>query len=579
MFKNKKKTIVKFISMIAMVSCPIVVLGSCGNQTLTDVTIKVFQTSDIHGYIVDTSAGNNNEDEFQYRLAYMANIFEQARNNNAYDDVLLLDCGDVYQGQIISNFTNGSALRAALDLMKYDATVLGNHEFDWGLDESCDSGYVKGYEIGQYVKPTTQIPILASNLYDKETGQHSSYTKDYAIVNKANKRIALIGYVPDYSCDILAQNIAPYTIDEDLDKFIIRIKEINEKEKPDATIVMAHANPIPLADKFDKKDVQLVAGGHDHDFKAGVSKKTSIPFIQADCFAQGYSEAIIKINHDNQVTVEEPNFVDIVSTDDEKLYKENSNNLNKEILKLSCEAWEIIKPKVNKQIGYIEQSIEKKGYINPQEKEISSTTGGNWVTSLFKKAMNLPEIKAKNGVDEDIVVDIAFYNTGGIRTSFIVEDGEMEKDITYGDIYTMLPFNNPLLIYELTAQELKQHLINSIREDNYGDQMTGLCFEYKKDKNSNEVEIVKMYLVDDDGNKTAIDVNDTTTRYTICLPRYNATLEGSVTKDKTPINNEAIAIVDNQAIIEILEYERGQNKPSKFKIEVDLEQRAIKVDE
>lgn len=193
--------------------------------------------------------------------------------------------------------------------------------------------------------------------------------------------------------------------------------------------------------------------------------------------------------------------------------------------------------------------------------------------------MNLPEIKAKNGVDEDIVVDIAFYNTGGIRTSFIVEDDEMEKDITYGDIYTMLPFNNPLLIYELTAQELKQHLINSIHEDNYGDQMTGLCFEYKKDKNSNEVEIVKMYLVDDDGNKTAIDVNDTTTRYTICLPRYNATLEGSVTKDKTPINNEAIAIVDNQAIIEILEYERGQNKPSKFKIEVDLEQRAIKVDE
>ncbi|MBQ6970573.1 hypothetical protein IJQ19_03235 [bacterium] len=140
---------------------------------------------------------------------------------------------------------------------------------------------------------------------------------------------------------------------------------------------MAHANPIPLADKFDKKDVQLVAGGHDHDFKAGVSKQTNIPFIQANCFAQGYSEAIIKINHDNQVTVEEPNFVDIVSTDDEKLYKGNSNNLNEEILKLSCEAWEIIKPKVNKQIGYIEQSIEKKGYINPKEKEISSTTGGN----------------------------------------------------------------------------------------------------------------------------------------------------------------------------------------------------------
>lgn len=561
MFKNKKIPIVKFISMIAIVGSPIVALASCNNQSLTDISIKVFQTSDIHGYIADTSEGDKSK--FQYRLAYMANTFEQARNDKTFDDVLLLDCGDIYQGQIISNFTQGSAMRAAFDLMKYDATVLGNHEFDWGLDVNCDGkGYIKGYEIGQYANPNPQIPILAANFYEKDTNKRSSYTKDYVVVNKANKKIALIGYIPDYSGDILASWIAPYTIDEDLDKFNAKIKEINEKEKPDATIVMAHANPILLADKFDKKDVQLVAGGHDHSFRYGVSKLTGISFIQADSFAKGYSQAVIKFNKENQVSVENPSIVDIVTTNKDNLYDNdnNKNKLNKEILNLSHVSWEAIKDKVQKPIGFIEESIEKKGYINKDKS--TSTTGGNWVTALMKKAMD---------------VDIAFYNTGGIRDSFIVgPDGK--KEITYGNIYTMLPFSNPLLIYELTAKQLQQHLINTFIDTNYGDQMSGLKFEYKKLYNSDhtEYEIVRMYLVNED-KETLIDINDTTTKYTICLPRYNATLKGSVTENMQPKNNEATAIVDNEAIIKALEEERGSLPASKFKIDVDLNLRAIAI--
>ena len=92
--------------------------------------ILVFETTDIHGYLMDTSSGS--ESTFQYRLAYIAQLVNNARASDEYDDVLLLDGGDTYQGTPVSNLLMGASLRAAMDVMDYDAVVLGNHEFDWG---------------------------------------------------------------------------------------------------------------------------------------------------------------------------------------------------------------------------------------------------------------------------------------------------------------------------------------------------------------------------------------------------------------------------------------------------------------
>lgn len=94
-------------------------------------TIEVFETTDVHGYLVDTSSGN--ESTFQYRMAYIANAVNEARANAENDAVLLLDGGDIYQGTPVSNLTYGNALRAAYDAMGYDAVSLGNHEFDWNV--------------------------------------------------------------------------------------------------------------------------------------------------------------------------------------------------------------------------------------------------------------------------------------------------------------------------------------------------------------------------------------------------------------------------------------------------------------
>ena len=133
------------------------------------------------------------------------------------------------------------------------------------------------------------------------------YTKDYVVVNKSNKKIVLIGYIPDYSNDIAADKIAPYYIDDNLESFNERVIQINNQEQPDMTIVMAHANPIPIANSLNHDYVQLVTGGHEHDFKKGIAEKSGIPYIQGGYFGQGYASAYIKFSHNNNtLSIEHP---------------------------------------------------------------------------------------------------------------------------------------------------------------------------------------------------------------------------------------------------------------------------------
>ena len=562
---SKKFSMIKSLSVISIITLPPIISTSCTMHIIIhkDTIIKLFQTSDIHGYLIDTTS--NDEAIFQYRLAYIANQIQKARENIFIDDVLLLDGGDIYQGQVVSNFTEGAALRAALDLMKYDAVTLGNHEFDWTLGVSCsENGTIKKYDVankGKYKNDNPNIPVLAANLYydneEKPNKKRVEYTKDYVIINKANKKIALIGYIPDYSNDIAPDKIAPYYIDDDLEAFNKKIIEIDNLEKPDMTIVMAHANPVPIANNLNHDYVQLVTGGHEHDFKSGIAERTGIPYIQGGWFGQGYASTTIKFKYDNTLTIENSECINIISNDiQSRLYDndENKQYLDKNILELSHFAWDYIADKMLERLGYIKTSIIRNRKINGNG---TATSAGNWVTSLFKEGTN---------------VDVAFYNTDGIRASFEVPDGG-KKVITLGNIYSILPFNNLLYIYEVNGKQLKQHLLNGIKYSNYGDQLTGLKFKYTIDSNGN-IEITEIIL----DNGTVVNMDDENTLYRICLSSYSSNLEGSIVNEfgLEPINKQT-AKTDAEVVIDMIKKHCGSTDPNEFLIEVDLSERGVRV--
>src|SRR5262245_42101111 len=103
-------------------ACAVGMLGCIAAQAepSRDVTISVLATNDVHGRL----------SQLPLFGGYVANV----RAARAVDGggVLLLDAGDMFQGTLASNLSEGAAMLRGYAALGYSAAALGNHEFDFG---------------------------------------------------------------------------------------------------------------------------------------------------------------------------------------------------------------------------------------------------------------------------------------------------------------------------------------------------------------------------------------------------------------------------------------------------------------
>ncbi|HKY59718.1 MAG TPA: metallophosphoesterase, partial [Gemmatimonadota bacterium] len=138
-------------------------------------------TTDVHGHLLpwDYYAG----DEEEGGLARVATLVDSIRQ--AEPNVLLLDSGDLLQGSPLDYFygvvepADIHPVIRAMNLLAYDAAVLGNHEFNYGLpalDRALeDAGF----------------PFLAGNVF--VTGTDSLRWPAWTVVERSGIRIAVLG--------------------------------------------------------------------------------------------------------------------------------------------------------------------------------------------------------------------------------------------------------------------------------------------------------------------------------------------------------------------------------------------------
>ncbi|WP_066916154.1 5'-nucleotidase C-terminal domain-containing protein [Streptococcus sp. DD12] len=117
--------------------------ASSTTSTASD-TVTVLHTNDVHGRMLEDS---NNGVIGDARLSGIVNA------SRAQGTTLVFDSGDSFQGLPISNSTEGEDMAKVMNAIGYDAMTVGNHEFDFGLD--------------QLRQLSTQInfPIITSNVY------------------------------------------------------------------------------------------------------------------------------------------------------------------------------------------------------------------------------------------------------------------------------------------------------------------------------------------------------------------------------------------------------------------------------
>lgn len=221
--------------------------------------LTILHTNDQHSRIepFDSSYTRNpNQGGFARRAALIQKIRSQESN------VLLLDSGDTFQGTPYFNFFGGELEFKLMSMMGYDASTMGNHDFDNGL-----AGFKK-------VRSTAKFPFLCSN-YDFKNTILEGETEKFKIFNKNGIKVGIFG-VGIQLAGLVGKK--EYGETEYLDPVEVAQHYSNflrNEKKCDMVICLSHIgydykdDPKKISDKIlaaNTDGIDLILGGHTHTF-------------------------------------------------------------------------------------------------------------------------------------------------------------------------------------------------------------------------------------------------------------------------------------------------------------------------
>ena len=144
--------------------------------------LVILHTNDTHSTIFPLHA--NLADTMKAgRGGYMRRVALLERERKAEPDLLLFDSGDFSQGSPYYTMFKGEVEIGLMNMMRYDAAVIGNHEFDFGLDNMA--------RIFRMAK----FPILCAN-YDFTGTPVEGLVKPYVVLRRNGLKIGVFGLSP-----------------------------------------------------------------------------------------------------------------------------------------------------------------------------------------------------------------------------------------------------------------------------------------------------------------------------------------------------------------------------------------------
>lgn len=218
--------------------------------------LTILHTNDTHSRIEPFPA----DSKFPLRggIAARAALVKKIRGKEK--NVLLFDCGDIFQGTPYFNYYGGMLELELMSRVGYDAATIGNHDFDAGID-----GLLKQL-------PFANFPFLTAN-YDFTDTVMEGKTQPFVIFEKEKVKtgvfglgIELEGLVPrklygktKYLEPIKAANAVARKLKREHDcDFIICLSHLGYKYDT------AKVSDVALAEN--SEHIDLILGGHTHTF-------------------------------------------------------------------------------------------------------------------------------------------------------------------------------------------------------------------------------------------------------------------------------------------------------------------------
>lgn len=432
-YKTAKHILTLCIIVVIFTSC---VGNRKGHEASFSTKICILFFNDLHGHLRPFKIRNGHAIQEAGGIARLSAAIKKIRleNDSVNTRTLVFVAGDILQGTPMSSVFRGQADIECLNAMGVDAVTVGNHEFDFGLDNFL------------VLKKYASFPFLSANILERKHNRPlcAPYYKHHL---GGDLYISVIGTTTD---ELLTTTTPSHVAALKLKDAMVSVKQAYEDVKHlGPVLLLSHSkHRIDRAIAAAVPDLAAIIGGHDHILLSPYDRVGRVPIFQAfekgrylgriDFEIDSWSKKARLINHGYI-----PITVDITP----------DQHVAAIVAKYSARLGQ----KFNEIIGVSQTFLDgERGRIRYEE-----TNLGNLITGIMQKHTG---------------ADIALLNAGAIRNSIA------KGPITLEDVFKALPYANRLVVMTLRGAEIERVLkrsVSGMREDEDGGflQVAGLYIE------------------------------------------------------------------------------------------------------
>lgn len=397
-------------------------------RTTQTMELRVVETSDVHGSFFPYDFLNRRP-----KAGSMARVssYVNSLRKQYGDRLLLLDNGDILQGQPLSYFSNYidttdmNIAAQVINYMRYDAETIGNHDVE------------PGHQVYDKWVGEVNCPVLGANVIDTRSGQ--PYLKPYVMLNRGGVRIAVLGMLTPAIPNWLSQDIwSGLRFDEMVATARHWMKVIREDEKADVVIGLFHSGKAggivtpqyeEDASEYVARDVpgfDLVLFGHDHtrhnDIVVNSAGKRVVCLDPANN-AMSVADATIHLSQEKgQWTVDSVagSVNSVTSQPIDEAYQQHFN-----------------------------------AYIN----KVNDFT--NQQIGTFKHTLHTADSYFGNSAFSDLILNLQLQITGAdiaFNAPLTFNDSIKAGPVYMSDMFKLYKYENKLYVMRLTGEEIRKHL-------------------------------------------------------------------------------------------------------------------------
>jgi 5'-nucleotidase len=423
-----------------------------------EVTLSIVSTNDVHGRI----------SQLPLLGGYIDNLrAERAKTGGA---VLLLDAGDIFQGTVESNASEGAAMVRAYHALGYDAVTLGNHEFDFGpVGPAATPASPTDDPLGALKARVAeaQFPVLNANLLGTD-GKPLAIPKlrRSVLLRPAGVPVGIIGGVTEdvlrtthaaNTRGIVAQRLGPAIAAEAAQlraqgaRIVVALVHAGGdcgklREPDDFKDCEQESEAFRLARELPKGSVDVIVAGHTH---MGLAHSVhGVAIIEA--FSNGRAFARVDLTLDAESSA--PPRVKIFAP-----------------VELCVD--DLDKPSCAKNASYADRPVERSQRVlaaiaddlqraRAQREEPVGVTVTKSVWREYRSESPLNNLVADLILRAAAGADAAFTNAGAIRIAL------PQGLLRYGTVFEMFPFDNTIATLALRAEQLSEIIERNLRADN-----------------------------------------------------------------------------------------------------------------